>query len=180
MNQGNGRLEMTIHADATPADGWPNYSAYYTTTCSFAGDFDASIDYALVDWPAANGTSVGLDLLFPEGEEFFMVRESVSSGEEIYAGIWGNPAHWHSSPTTDPEGAVRFKRVNGLITAYYRTRGQWDTFAWIQRAGPVRIRLMLLASGPEFAAASGSEFAHKDVTVAFDNFAVEASPPSCP
>jgi len=179
VNQGNGRLEMTIHADATPAEGWPNYSVYYTTTCSFAGDFDASIDYSLVDWPTANGTSVGLDLVFPN-DELFMVRESFSSGEEVYAGVSGNPRYWRSSPTTDPEGAVRFKRVNDLITAYYRAHAQWDAFESIRDAGAVRIRLMLLASRPEFAAASGSEFAHKDVTVAFENFAVEAPPPSCP
>jgi hypothetical protein len=180
MNQGNGRLEMTIHADATPAAGWPNYSAYYTTTCSFAGDFDASVDYSLVDWPKANGTSVGLDLVLPNRDEFFMVRESFSSGEEVYAGIFGNPTHWHSTPTTSPEGAVRFKRVNDLITAYYRAQGRWYTFASLLGPGAARIRLMLQANGPEFAAASGTEFAHKDVTVAFDNFAVEASPPSCP
>ncbi len=176
VTQGNGRLEITMHADATPVSGWPSFSGYYVTKCSFAGDFDASVDYALVDWPAANGTTLALDLVFATGD-IWIGRESFSSAE-VYDGMSGY--RWSSLPTTDVRGALRIKRVGSRLYSYYRNLGKWSGFASINYGSdPVRLRLIFRALGPEFAQASGNEFAHKDVTVAFENFVVEAPPPSC-
>jgi len=178
--QGNGHLEITIHADATPASGWPSYSGSYLTKCSFARDFDVSVDYALVEWPTANGTNVALQLVFGSGV-VYLERQSFSTGGERYTGVVATPRFWFSLPTTDVRGALRMKRVGSRIYAYYRTYGQWTEFTSIDYGpDPARIRLIVWGDSAEIARASGSEFAHEDVSVDFSNFAVEGPPPECP
>src|SRR5262249_966376 len=54
--QTNGRLQLTMHANATPDPRWNAMAGGYQTACTLTGDFDARVDYALLNWPASNGT----------------------------------------------------------------------------------------------------------------------------
>lgn len=168
--QKDGHLELTMHPDATPDTRWNSMSGQYQTSCSFTGDFDARIDYALIGWPAANGTVVALNVVFPDNV-VNIVRKSLASGQEDYAFWAPSSGESRNVQTTDMTGGFRMTRVAGLITAYYRSGPRWLKFDWVRRAGAVHLEVILWASG--------SDFQHKDVTVAFDNFSVEAPYSAC-
>lgn len=99
-----------------------------------------------------------------------IVRGSRTSGEEDYA-FYAPSGETRSIQTTDTTGGLRMVRVGDVITAYIRSGSHWLRFASGHHAGPVQIRPILWASG--------SDFAHKDVTVDFDNFVVEAPSDPC-
>lgn len=158
-----------MHADAMP-DTWNAMDGYYETACTFTGDFDARIDYALVDWPPAVGAVVGFSVSFP-GDNVHLVRASAASGTEEYS-FSAPTGEARNLLTSDMSGGFRMTRVGSLITAYYRTGRRWSEFESAHRAGAIRLEPTLWASGPDFA--------HKDVTVAFDNFVVEVPHSPCP
>jgi DNA-binding SARP family transcriptional activator len=168
--QRNGRLEMTMPADTTPDPHWNAMDGYYQTSCTFTGDFDARIDYTLVDWPADNGTVVGLSVSFP-GDNVHLVRKSLAPGEELYS-FWSPSGEAREVRTTDMGGGFRMTRVGSLVTAYYRAGRRWSMFESAHRASAIRLQPTLWASG--------TDFAHKGVTVAFDNFSVETPYSACP
>ena len=167
--QRNGRLELMMHAAATPDAHWNAISGYYMTSCSFTGDFDARIDYTLLDWPGASGTVVALDVAFADNV-VNIVRGSRASGQEDYSFDAPSGESRHLL-TSDMGGGFRMTRVGGLITSYIRSGKTWVKFDSARRSGSVRLRPILWASG--------SDFAHQDVMVAFDNFMLLAPPSGC-
>ena len=168
--QRDGQLVATFHDDAAPDAKWNAMSAGYETACSFTGNFDARIDYTMLDWPQVNGAVIGFDLAFPDNV-VNIVRASRVSGFEEYA-FWAPSGEWRSLLTTDIRGRFRMRRVGDLITSYiWNDDQEWAPFESAHRAGPVRLRPLLWASG--------SDFAHMQVSVAFDNFSVLAPRSGC-
>jgi hypothetical protein len=163
LAQTNGQLGLTMHADATPNPQWNATSAGYETACSLGGDFDARIYYKLLNWPAANGTVVGMNVAFP-GNVINLVRASWTSGQEVYTFLTPSGSQ-RTLDTTDMSGGLRMTRVGTLITSYIRTGGRWASFSSAHHRGFVTLQFLLWASG--------STFAHKDVSVAFDNFVLK-------
>lgn len=152
-----------MQADATPNPQWNSMSAGYETACSLGGDFDARIDYRLLNWPAANGTVVGMNVAFPSNV-INLVRASRSSGQEDYT--FATPSGSHRTlDTTDTSGGLRMTRVGTLVTSYIRTGARWESFYSAHHRGFVTLQFLLWAGG--------STFAHKDVSVAFDNFVLK-------
>jgi DNA-binding SARP family transcriptional activator len=168
--QRNGRLELTMHADATPDAQWNAMAGGYQTACSLTGNFDARIDYLLLNWSAANGTVVTLNVSFPDSV-INIVRASRASGQEDYT-FAAPSGEWRVLNTTDVSGGFRVTRVGSLITSYIRSGGHWMKFDSAHRLGAVTLQMILWASG--------SDFAHKDVMVALDNFMLLAPPSGCP
>jgi DNA-binding SARP family transcriptional activator len=165
LAQTNGQLGLTMQADATPNPQWNAMSTGYETACNLGGDFDARIDYKLLNWPAANGTVVGMNVAFPRGSNVInLVRASWASGQEVYT--FATPSgSYRTLDTTDMTGGLRITRVGTLITSYIRTGGRWASFYSAHHGGWVTLQFVLWASG--------STFAHKDVSIAFDNFVLK-------
>jgi hypothetical protein len=171
VTQTNGRLQLTMHANATPDPRWNAMAGGYQTACTLTADFDARIEYSLLTWPAANGTVLGVNVSWPGvGNVVNLVRKSVASGDEEYA--FGAPSgDSRERVTSDLSGGLRMKRVGTLITSYVLTGRHWTAFASAHHSGAITLQAILWASG--------SDFAHKDVTVAFDNFILSAPHSGC-
>ncbi|HEU5280229.1 MAG TPA: BTAD domain-containing putative transcriptional regulator [Gaiellaceae bacterium] len=163
----NGRLEMMIAADATgSSEHW--IMGQYGTKCWFAGEFDARVQYTLVDWPAANGVAAILQAYLGQIGSAQSSRSSNAWGEQYSSWM---PSRSRNLPTGDAAGALRVARTKGVITTYYRAKGRWIELDTSRSSVAVFIGLQIFASSESFAG--------KEVRVAFDNFVVEATDASC-
>ena len=75
-------------------------------------------------------------------------------------------------PTSDQNGALRLTRRNGVMTSYVQSGGKWVALASGKVPGQVMLGLQLFATS--------TDWAHNDVSAAFDNFTLKAQNPSCP
>lgn len=159
----NGQVELTIDADAKPSSGpFPAINVRYEFACVLTGDFDAQVDYELLDWPAANGAYLHLSA-WDVGAS--VSRQSESWGEAYGASI--PPSSWAVAPTTDTRGRLRLQRTGSTVTS-----SNWDGDEWVPLLsgeppsnGPAVVLLELAAYG---------SFAHQRVRVAYDNFRLDA------
>lgn len=163
----NGRIEVTIPATTQADPGHTISDGHLVTRCEAHGDFDARMDYALVEWPANNGVYLQFGLKPP-------IRDGVfrTSPQEAYeASVEGAPGT--RLPTTDTTGTFRLTRTGSTVTAYVLA-GE----SWVQ-----------LASGASTTAdvtfqinvnAEEGRFQHKTVRVALDNFGLSADRLICP
>ena len=168
VEERNQRLEMTIAPDA-PAEGdYKLISGTYGTHCRFLGDFDARVEFELLDWPDANGVIVQLAAWF-QSFNAGVVRQSQSWTEEY--GSWlTNRAR--STPSNDRRGAVRLRRVNDAVTTYFRSDTGW--YPLQTSTGFVGAPLIGLQ-----AMSRDDWFADKPVRIAFDNFSLVAGERAC-
>ena len=167
LDQSSGRLEITLLADAQPDPAWDAVGGHYGTRCQFTGDFDASVDFELLTWPAGTGAYAGLNAFFADSA---VVRQSSAQ--------WGDQyASWVSSvnggiPLEDRQGQLRLRRVGARITTYFWHRGGWQSIVSGRSTGKATLGLQLQADG--------DQFSHTEVRVAFDNFSVKATEADCP
>lgn len=167
--QQNGQLVLTFPADAVPGGQYSALSAGYNTVCRFDGDFNATVDYQVLDWPAANGTTFGLaSWVFPRPNSNASRASSVYS--ESYVGDVGS--EFNSVTTTDTHGTLRLARKNGIETAYYRSGANWIALESRSAPGGATIALQLYANG--------ADFAHQQVSIALTNFSLTATGSVCP
>jgi hypothetical protein len=164
----NGRVELTLKADAEPSSGlFPGISVRYGFQCLLNADYDARVDYELVDWPAANGATFQMHAFFADAT---IGRQSQDWGESYAASV--PPGSFNPAPTLDRSGTLRLVRNGATYTSYYRSGGAWvEVLSAPAGSSPVVLTLEL--------ASYGAAFAHRQVKVAFDNFHVEASDVDC-
>jgi hypothetical protein len=163
----NGRFEVTIGADAVAGGTYNVIDGHLGTQCRFPGDFDARIEYELVQWPSANGVQVALAAFFANAR---VQRENGLSGDFHSSSI--PPRFQTAETTTGATGALRLARIDGMVTTYFQNRdGAWVKIGSGQAAGEAVI-------GPS-AQSTNDRFADKQVQVAFDNFVVEGNA-NCP
>ncbi len=167
FDQSNGRLEITLLADAQPDPAWDQVGGHYGTRCQFPGDFDASAEFELITWPSGAGAYAGLSAFFADSA---VVRQSSAQWGDRYAS-WVNGAHG-GIPLEDKQGKLRLRRVGAMITTYIWYGGGWRTVVSNRSTGRATLGLQLQADG--------DEFSHTDVRVAFDNFVVSATEADCP
>jgi hypothetical protein len=166
----NGRVEISISATA-PAEGdFNQIAANYGTTCRFRGDFDASVEFELLEWPAKNGIVLQFSAWFVAGAQVGVVRQSQSWTEE-YGSWMGNRTE--SSPSADARGGLRIRRVGATITTYYRRQGG-DWYPLQSQGGFTGFPMFGL-----IAFSRDDWFADKPVRVAFDNFSLTADERVC-
>jgi hypothetical protein len=170
----NDRLEFTIAADAT--SGPTGIAKHYGTNCLLKGDFEAAVQYQLLTWPAANGVNIGLGAWVPPPHEDWWGVEraggrSDGAPEAYFTNLWrGMKA---SAPTADTKGALRLRRKNGVVSAYYRSKGPW---IWMgSRYAPADAVLVLT-----FDSAGDGMFGHQAASAAFDDFQATAESVDCP
>ncbi len=163
----NGRVELTLAADAEPSSGpFPAISVRYGFQCLLSADYDARVDYELLDWPASNGAMVQMHAFFADAT---IGRQSQDWGESYAAFV--PPSSFDSASTLDQSGTLRLVRTGPTYTSYYRSGDTWvELLSAPAGSSPVVLTLELVSHGA---------FAHQQVKVAFDNFHLEASDVDC-
>jgi Bacterial transcriptional activator domain len=169
VTQANGRVEVSIGAGAVAGGAYNVIDGHYGTQCRFASDFDAQVDFTLIDWPESNGVFAGLNAFFADTA---VGRQSSSKWGEQYA-AWVVPISNGGIPgATDTSGSVRIARANGLMSAYVMHKGRWLRIATGRNTGIAVIGFQAMSTD--------DDFGHKAVRVAFDNFRIKAKDPTCP
>src|SRR5713226_8710532 len=135
------------------------------SNCSLSGDFDAQVDYILLNWSANNTHSVRLgarDL----GPGLGMNMSSFFS--ELYVFFAGTSA---LVPTSDTAGKLRLVRTGSTISGFFLNGTSWVLVGSAAvSTGPTRFNLDLGTGNPSA----------PSVSIAFDNFKVNAGTISCP
>ena len=121
----NGRLEIAFQPDAVGDGEYNMMGAHYGTGCRFLGNFDAQVDYEVLEWPPTNGVAVQLNLWFTNTPGFMIDRQSTAI--EQYT-TWHDRAG-HSIPTNDVRGSLRMRRTGNTLSMLYKSGGRWKSLA---------------------------------------------------
>ena len=98
----NGRLEVSIRANAANWSAGGRIGAHIGTNCRLYGDFDVQVDYELLVWPDANGVGAFMNTYYGPAPNFESItRQSLPWGEFYDARIDGLSS---SVLTNDPAG----------------------------------------------------------------------------
>jgi len=164
----DGRVELALDANAVPgADGYMS-ATLGLLRCVARGDYEVSVDYVLLDWPAGSGTQLVLGE-FPPGNAG--VRRD--QGDRERYGTNGQDGE-ATAFTTDTQGSLRLVRKGTSVTASYRSvvGGPWVELA----AHP---KSQFDATFQIFLFAGAREFGGKTVRVAIDNVRLAATTVVC-
>lgn len=172
VQQTNGRLEISLAANATPdpASGFANPGLY--SVCNVRGDFDIQVDYDLLTQPLPDYVNP----LFNTGE---FVNGQYTSSNGIFLSKWGISGNFDGIPfggfvpNVPPQGSMRLTRQGATLTASFSTDGTtWQT---------LETRNDLVADESDVALSLFSNnLPGTDVRVAFDNFRVNSGTIACP
>ena len=185
----NQRLEVSFPTNSADDPSLAIFGAGLSSRCTVKGDFDAQVDFRLLNWTFSNGVRVGLA---STSGSFFSSAFTISNPPFAVERIsFGNPTndapglpreayltHFLDgvqgvTPTADLSGSLRLTRSGGLETGYYMSSGNWVTI----HTGPSitqDIHLDIVAWSHNYA------FAHTLVKFAFDNFTLNQGNASCP
>ena len=160
----NGRLIFTVPADAQTGGTYNMVGPSWSSQCRFEGDFDARVDYQLLDWPPAGGVHLQLaSWIFPNTNSG--VGRQINQYSDSYSGNVANG--WDLMDTQDTQGTLRLARVGDVETAYYLAKGGgWVAVHSGKAAGETTLGLQLFGMA--------NDWAHKQMRVALDNFSVVA------
>jgi hypothetical protein len=162
-----GQVQIELQSDGQPGGAYNVLGAHYGTQCKFPGDFDAQVDYSLLDWPKGSGVLVDLAGFFGNGG---VGRQgSAKWGDNYTSWVEGNGG---SFPTADLSGSLRLARAKGIMTGYVWHNGRWVRLATGPATGAVVLGLD--------ASAGAADWMHEHVLVAFDNFVATAKTVDCP
>jgi hypothetical protein len=164
----DGRVELAISANAKPKDGYVSAVLYHR--CVARGDYDVSVDYTLLDWPAANGTQIQIAEFAPGTAS---VGRSQGSGYESYGAFDG--ANSGSTQTADTSGSLRLVRRGTKVVGLHRssTSGEWVEL-------PVQMTSQFDATFQIFLFAGEREYGGRVARVAVDNFLLRGDHVICP
>ena len=163
----NDRLEFSVGSEVT-VDVDYGVDQHYGTGCQLRGDFDARVEFELLDWPEESGMSVTFGAYFAAPDEAFW-SISRHGGAEGYATSVASIGRFAAA--TDVKGTLRLRRAAGLLTMYYRAGGHW-----VELAGGYAPRPANLILGFN---TSAEQFGHHAARAAFDNFEATAAGVSC-
>jgi hypothetical protein len=166
FEQSGGVMAVNVTAGAQP-----DFVLSGTTRCLARGDFDARVDFRLVDWPAQNGVWVSLAVA---GTPYNVYRVSWQfDPSEAYGAFL--PPLGTSTGATGTSGTLRLTRTGDVLTAYYLSGLDWVPI--ISGTGPTDDVPLSIGVGNISGAAT---FAGLPVTIDFDNFKVNAQQIVCP
>jgi hypothetical protein len=165
FEQGKGVLTVKVSAAARP-----DFNVGGETRCLVHGDFDAQVDFNLVEWPPQNG--VWLSLMVG-GTPFNVYRVSWQFPQSEAYGAYLPPAGG-TLPAAGTVGTLRLTRTGEIFTASYLAGHDWiPLVSGLGPAGDVPLTLAV------FNISNAAAFAAKDVTVSFDDFHVFADRVVC-
>ena len=167
-----GRLVASLSHDAVPGGQYNQIDEHWGSQCSLSGDYDFQIDWSLLAWPAHSGVFAALSAFFANQA---VARQSTPwdppYGEQVAA--------WTSSAfavinSTATSGSFRLVRAAGEQYAYVRTGGSVWQLVLASPADPgAAVYGMGLSAGAD-------QWAHKDVSLSYDNFRLNSGQLSCP
>lgn len=171
----DGRLVISISGDAIPGGQFNQVAAHWGSNCRLAGDFDYQVDYELLVWPQHGGFFASMNAFFADAA---VARSSdpwdPPFDEQYNAWRGGSDFAFNVIQTLDLSGSMRLVRVDGTIFAYKRSPGgDWDMIfsaPGVTGEGVIGIGLSTPAD----------RFAHRDGSVAYDNFRLNSGELSCP
>jgi TolB protein len=166
LAQTAGHVELTLATDA--ANGPSGFMGpSFGTQCRATGDYDARVSFALLDWPASNGTHLNLGDAGATGS----IGRRSEAGIEDYLSFF-NPVPT-SAPTSDQSGRLRLVRTGSTLTSYYASGSGWlQLLSGPTTTAPALLNAHLFSNDAFF----GDQF----VRVALDDFQVTASGFECP
>jgi hypothetical protein len=165
-----GRIEMVIPASAGAAGPTNWLMASITSRCVARGDYEASVDYTLLDWPRGNGVQVWLSEPPPGSAMVARNQQGPGEGIAIYDGV--NSASMSESATA---GTLRLVRRGTVLTGSHRAFGSAD---WTEL--PVRMSSLFDATFSVALFTQSPGFGGQRARVAIDNFQVTAPQVICP
>jgi DNA-binding SARP family transcriptional activator len=173
MAEQSGELQFWVPSDPVP-DPSKGIGEIYSAKCGIVGDFDATVDYQLLNWPAGDGLHLALlaGVGGSVGKTFAIERVSGHAdgfGGDAYQSNLG--ANTRVS-TADTHGSVRLVRRNGVLRAYYRYRGSWILVGTQTAKGEATLWLSFNSDNPPWGG--------KPALAAFDNFQAIAAGVDCP
>lgn len=165
----NGELVFSLPASPSYDSQFHQSAINVGTKCTFPGDFDARVDFTLLNWPAKNGAWASLVAYRtkPLGPIDEISRISDSYGER-----YNNWPGRGSLPLADNSGSFRIDRSSGVLRSYALHYGQWKPIASQTTSGPIWIGMSLWTWA--------KDWQHMPITAAFDNFKVTATSADCP
>jgi len=162
VSETNQQLEIT----AGPGVGGTGV----VSVCSVAGDFDVQVDFSLLSWPPNNAHNLRLGTTDLGEGPFGGVGINRSSFSEEYIMVFVDDAV--QTPTTDTVGMLRLERTGSTLSGYFHDGIDWVLVgSGTTTTDPTRFNLDL---------GSGDPSAPGGVTIAFDNFRVNAGIVECP
>jgi hypothetical protein len=161
VSETSGRLEITFPATSSGDTLMAGVRSVHT----LVGDFDAQVDFDLLNWPDSNGFNVSIGA---SGSFTFMIsRYSYSFGDhEGY--LFNYLGNMSSVPASGSSGKLRLKRTGKTMEAFYWQDNAWHSMGAHtddQFAAEIPIFLNSDCGNP-------SRFTGQLVKVAFDNFQV--------
>src|SRR5439155_10469951 len=150
-----------------PSGPYDQIDVHVGTQCSFPDDFDARVDYKLVEWPAADNIYVGLTAIYANAS---VMRQSSSQMGDGYRS-WVATANGNVA-LPDGSGSLRIARVAGVETSYFWHEGSWRKLASAFSLGAAVLGLQAQSD-------RDNPFGGQEVKAAFDNFRVTGRNPIC-
>jgi hypothetical protein len=162
------RLDVVLPPDGRVGGRFRQIGAGIFSVCRFNGDFDARIDYRLLDWPTRSGARAQLSgWIFPNRNSD-AARESALPGERVDGDM---PTTHNLLYLGDRSGALRLLRRGGRMVALAWHKRRWVVLASERDAGQVQLGINLWADS--------SDWGHRRVEAAFDNFRASAPHMAC-
>jgi hypothetical protein len=158
--------EVTVAVSATAPDG---FNASVRTRCRVEGDFDAEVDFRLVQWPGSDGISVTLMAADLGGVNTYRTD---AFGESY--GTYIPPSGGTVVPATGSSGTLRLARTGSTFTGSYNDGTRWVTI--FSAAGPTQPTAVQLGV---FNNTDVGLFGGRPATVSFDSFALHAGTLDC-
>jgi DNA-binding SARP family transcriptional activator len=164
----NGQLVFSIAGNATFDPQYHYVGSNILTKCNFPGDFDARIDFTLLQWPTANGAT--LDLTTQHGYTSVELIQRVTAPWGDGYNAW--PSGTSVLPLPDQSGTLRLSRTHGIIRASFFHNGRWIKIGEKPFSDSVFVGVDLNANT--------STWQGHDVSATVDNFRITAAKPDCP
>jgi hypothetical protein len=173
VSQTGGRLVASIDATAVPGGQYNQVDEHYGMQCQITGDFDARVDYSLLQWPHLGGFRANLSAFFANaslGRASVAVPWAPSWNDEQVQGYsdGGNG----SFASGDTSGTYRLVRQAGIVTGYVAQGSDWRPVF----SGSANNQAVLGVG----LSTQAAEFGHVSGAVAFDNFQLASGDLTCP
>jgi len=166
FTQGGGAMTINVGAGAQP-----DFNVSGQTRCSVSGDFDARVDFNLINWPSSNG--VWMSMLAGGGPwNVYRVSWQFTPTEQYGAYL---PPSGNTLPANDTSGSLRLRRWGDIYTGYYLSGRRWvPIVSGIGSTDDIPLTLGV------FNISNAATLSGKPVTVSWDNFRVTADRVVCP
>jgi len=165
--QVNGQGVFSIAGNATFDSQFHGAGSNIGTKCKFPGNFDARVDFTLLQWPAVNGASISLNA-YLSSPVVLISRVTAPWGDGYHA--W--PRGGGVMPLRDQSGSLRMTRSHGIVRVFFLHHDQWKELGRIPISGQIWVGVSI--------GTFQKDWQQEDVSAAVDNFVLKAPDTDCP